>query len=165
MKDEHLSDFIWNCRRVIEHKGSDEPCPEIGIAAIGWQFAPNKARSYKDDRVLIVCEAEPSPAILVTRIQGHDPVLCINRTGVMVRPPGNYMELAPHVARLCRQALASHLIRMGAAHAGYSIVSTAYLLALQEVAKAASNALVDDKGTTEDVLQALEGIKKCPMVE
>lgn len=164
MKDEHLSDFIWNCRRVIEHKGSDEPCPEIGIAAIGWQFAPNKARSYKDDRVLIVCEAEPSPAILVTRIQGHDPVLCINRTGAMVRPPGNYAEIAPHVARLCRSALASHLGRMNTEFGGHGIVSLDYVIALQGVAEMAK-AFVNDTGSLSGLKQALEQHARNPLVE
>ena len=75
--DHRLDDLIWNCRRIIEDKGSTTHTPEIGVAAIGWQLNPNGARAFKDEKVSIVCEAEPSPAMLVTKLgeRGNNPVV------------------------------------------------------------------------------------------
>ncbi len=159
MPDHRFSDFVWNCRRILEEHGSSDHRQEIGVAAIGWQFNPNNARAYKDDVVTIVCEAEPSPALLVIRIENHNPVLCIDRKGDPYRQHGEFTYLEAHVAKLCRQVLAKRLRRMSPQEGGHGIINTDRVLALESLVQEVRRSVyeVGDK-RLEDALKVIDGM-------
>jgi hypothetical protein len=161
MSDTRISDFIWNCRRVVEEQGSAEHRQEIGVAAIGWQLNPNGALAYKDDVVTIVCEAAPSPALLVIRVENHNPVLCVDKKGEPFRQHGEIVHLEEHVARLCRVALAKRLMTKG--HGGRTIINMDRLVALENLADRVQDFLKEIGDRRLEA--ALDDVDKTPLSE
>jgi len=161
--DHRIDDFIWDCRRVIENRGSTEARHEIGVAAIGHGISPNGALGFGDGIVTIVCEASPSLAMIVTKVAGGNPVMCLDARGNIYRQHMEFQKIADHVALLCRQALGKRLNRMSPDAGGHGIVSIDHYCALGAVSDAAKKAVQEVGNLTLE--RALADLEDNPYVE
>lgn len=164
--DHLIEDFIWDCRRIIEDRGSTEDHLTIGVAAVSHGINPNGARGFRNDVVTIVCEASPSLAMAVTRVANGNPVLCLDARGTIYRQHMEFQKIADHVALLCRWSLAKRLGRMSPDAGGHGIISLDHANALRDVVDAAKKiAEVASDANHKQLCQALDGLTDSPFVE
>ncbi len=162
--DHRIDDFIWNCRRILENKGSTEARHEIGVAAVGYGINPNGALGFGDEVVRIVCEAKPSLAMVVTKVSGGNPVMCLDARGDIYRQHMDFQKIAPHVEKLCRLSLVERLSRMSPEVGGYGIVNMDHIFALGEVVDAAAD-LGHAVASEKRLFRALADLRRKPLVE
>lgn len=95
--------FLEDCWTVVRARGRyDEDIARR--ARMAWGINSEGARCYRDKKVEVVAEAEPSKKLLVVKLDTHTTVVLTDSQGKLERWGEAYLRIAAHVRVLALSA-------------------------------------------------------------